>query len=294
MMLSGLLNLDKPSGLTSRDVVNQIVRITRRVKAGHAGTLDPLASGVLVVAVGSATRLIECVQRMPKCYRTVIRLGARSDTLDLDGTVIEEANPPIPSLEGVRRAVLAQVGEIRQLPPEYSALKVNGRRAHELAREGQVVELLPRRVRIDRITVLDYEWPELTLEVECGGGTYIRSIARDVGEALGCGGLVQSLVRTRIGTFTLQDAVAPGSLTRDNLSEHLRPSQDAVPDLPRLCLDDVQGSAILQGRTLDASGLPGAVGYEGEAALIATDGRMIALGELDPTRRVVRPLKVLG
>ena len=191
--LRGILNVNKPSGPTSRDVVNRVARILRRVKVGHAGTLDPLASGVLIVCIGSATRLIEFVQRMPKTYRTVIRLGARSDTLDADGRVTEVEQPRIPDEGEVRRAVACQVGEISQVPPDYSALKVQGRRAHDLARSGQAVDLAPRTVRIDRIELVAYSWPRLELEIDCGGGTYIRSIARDVGEALGCGGLVEVL-----------------------------------------------------------------------------------------------------
>ena len=141
--LSGLLNLRKITGLTSRDVVNRVTRMLGKIKVGHAGTLDPLASGVLVVCVGAATRLIEYVQRMPKTYRTVVRLGARSDTLDADGRVEVVAAPRVPNESEVRAALAAQVGTIAQTPPEFSALKVEGRRAYDLARAGRAVISLP-------------------------------------------------------------------------------------------------------------------------------------------------------
>ena len=210
--LNGVLNLNKPGGLTSRAVVDMVVRPLRRTKVGHAGTLDPLATGVLVVCVGTATRLIEYVQRMPKTYRTTVRLGARSDTLDADGTVVAEESPRVPGEPEIRTALAAQVGTIAQIPPQYSALKVQGQRAYDMARAGHSVDLAPRQVLISRIDVLAYAWPRLDLEIDCGSGTYIRSIARDLGEALGCGGLVEVLTRTRIGPFTLDDCARPARI----------------------------------------------------------------------------------
>src|SRR5437763_8405087 len=176
----GVLVVDKPRGLTSRAVVDRVARLVPLAKVGHAGTLDPLASGVLVVCIGPATRLVEMVQRLPKSYRTVVLLGARSDTLDAEGRIEPAANPGIPSRLDIERAVSPLVGEVDQMPPDYSALKVGGRRAYDLARAGRPVELAPRRVRIDRIVVLHYDWPRLELAIDCGSGTYIRSIARDV------------------------------------------------------------------------------------------------------------------
>src|SRR4051812_13248460 len=155
----GVLNLNKPTGLTSRDVVNRVSRPLRRTKVGHAGTLDPLATGVLVICVGAATRLIEYVQRMPKTYRTTIRLGATSDTLDSDGRIVPFESPLVPGEAEIRVALAGQVGTIAQIPPQYSALKVEGKRAYDLARAGQAVELAPRLVSIRGIDVLGYEWP---------------------------------------------------------------------------------------------------------------------------------------
>ncbi len=291
--VKGILNLDKPSGITSRAVVDRVARLLPRIKVGHAGTLDPLASGVLIICVGSATRLIEAVQRMTKVYRTVIRLGARSDTLDAEGRVTVVENPSVPSELEVRQAVAGQVGEILQLPPEYSALKIKGRRAYDLARAGRVVDLQPRLVRIDRADLVSYRWPHLELEIACGGGTYIRSIARDLGEALACGGLVAALVRTRIGPFALDSSADPTTLTSSSLAANLHPAVDAVPDLPTITLNESQARAIAQGRVVDAANLALDSLPHGEIALLDADGRLIAIGQGDSSRRTIHPRKVL-
>jgi len=291
--VKGILNLDKPSGITSRAVVDRVARLLPRIKVGHAGTLDLLASGVLIICVGSATRLIESVQRMTKVYRTVIRLGARSDTLDAEGRVAVAENPSVPSELEVRQALAGQVGEILQRPPEYSALKIKGQRAYDLARAGRVVDLEPRLVRIDRADLVSYRWPHLELEIACGGGTYIRSIARDVGEALTCGGLVATLVRTRIGPFALDSSADPTTLTSSSLAANLRPALDAVPDLPRITLDESQARAIAQGRVINAANLALDSVPHGEIALVDADGRLIAIGQGDSSQRTIHPRKVL-
>jgi tRNA pseudouridine55 synthase len=290
--VGGLLVVDKPRGWTSRAVVDRVAGLIGRVKAGHAGTLDPLASGVLVVCVGAATRLVEEIQQLPKSYRTVVLLGARSDTLDADGRIEHEEDPRTPALAEVEAAVAPLVGEVEQVPPGYSALKVRGRRAYDLARAGHAVELAPRRVRIDRIAVARYDWPRLELEIDCGSGTYIRSIARDIGEALGCGGLVEVLVRTRIGPFALEDAVDLAGLSAESLPRRLRPAVEAVADLPRLILDPGQVAAVAAGRRLSAAELGSPGIPSGSIALLAPGGRLVALAEFDPAGRWVQPRKV--
>jgi tRNA pseudouridine55 synthase len=292
--LSGVLNLNKPAGMTSRDVVDLISRPLRKVKVGHAGTLDPLATGVLVVCVGRATRLIEYVQRMPKAYRTVVRLGARSDTLDADGRIEVEESPQVPTEAEILEALLAQVGSIEQVPPQFSALKVEGKRAYDLARVGQAVDLAARAVRIDRIELLAYAWPRLELHVDCGSGTYIRSIARDVGEALGCGGLVEVLVRTRIGPFRLEDAIDPTGQSIDAILAHLRPAVEALGDLPRLVVSSEQVLAIGMGKALSVLEVEGAEGLEGEAALVGPDGNLVAVAEVGGPLGAIRPRRVLA
>lgn len=208
--MNGWLVIDKPAGMTSRDAVNRVQRtIPRQTKIGHTGTLDPLATGVLVLCVGAATKLADRVQAMGKVYESRFRLGATADTDDADGAVTLTVGAVPPSEEDIRRSLLKFVGVIEQLPPAYSALKVEGRRAHALARSGQAVELKPRPVRVDSIELLGYEWPFLAVRIACGKGTYIRSIARDLGQELGVGGLVATLRRTRVGPFSVEQAVSP-------------------------------------------------------------------------------------
>ena len=290
--VEGLLSVNKPGGMTSRAVVNRVTGLIGRAKAGHAGTLDPLATGVLVLCIGSATRLVDWIQRLPKSYRTVVRLGARSDTLDADGQIEEQADPRVPSREEVEAAVVPLVGEVDQMPPEYSALKVGGRRAYDLARAGESVELAARRVRIDRITVVQYAWPQLELEVDCGAGTYIRSIARDLGEALGCGGYVETLIRTRIGSFTIEQAVGLDTLSRESIADHLQPPIAALAHLPRLVVNPDHVAALANGRKLSAGDFADAGNTLGEVALIDSEGRLVALAEANPADGWIQPRKV--
>jgi tRNA pseudouridine55 synthase len=294
IVMSGVLNLNKPSGMTSRDVVDDVERLLGKFKVGHAGTLDPLASGVLVVCIGSATRLIESVQHMPKTYRTVVRLGARSDTLDADGEVVEVNDPHVPDEQDIRRVLAGMEGEISQRPPAYSAKKIKGKRSYDLARAGRPTELAPRLVRIDRIDLMSYYWPRLELEIACGGGTYIRSIARDLGDGLGCGGLVEVLVRTRIGHFTLESAIDAAVLTPASLQQYLRPSLEAVPDLPRVVLDQWQVADVLHGRTIDVSSQTPLPDASQEVALLDLAGRLIAIGHVNTQAKTVQPRKVLS
>ncbi len=265
----GLLNLNKPIGVTSRDVVDLVARPLRKIKVGHAGTLDPLASGVLVVCVGAATRLIEYVQRMPKTYRARVRLGASSDTHDADGTITEAIDSPVPTDAELRDALSTQVGTIEQVPPEFSAIKVAGERAYDLARAGREVVLKARPVTITRVELLGYAWPHVELEIECGSGTYIRSIARDVGQALGCGGLIEVLTRTRIGPFAIEEALDPTALDRPSILENLKAATEAVGLMPRVVLTADQIRAIGQGRMIEVE--PTAT--HGEVALLDRSGR---------------------
>jgi tRNA pseudouridine55 synthase len=290
----GVLNLNKPTGITSRQAVDRVKRCLRGTRLGHAGTLDPLATGVLVVCVGAATRLIEYVQRMPKTYRTVVRLGAWSDTLDAHGRVTELASPRRPARAELEAALKRQVGSILQRPPDFSALKVQGQRAYDLARQGRAVELAPRPVRVDRIDLVSYQWPRLEIEIACGGGTYIRSIARDLGEDLGCGGLVEMLTRTRIGPFTLDDALDLDQPSAGTIAGYLRPALAAVAELPRLTVTGEQVAALVQGRELRTATIAGAaLAAPGEVALVGPQGTLVAIGRHQPSEGRIRPDRVL-
>ena len=253
-MPSGLLNLNKPSGITSRQAVDVVQRLARPAKAGHAGTLDPLATGVLVVCVGAATRLIEYVQRMPKGYCAAFLLGRHSPTEDIEGEVTELPNPPVPTLDQLVAAARRFVGRIQQRPPAFSALKVEGRRAYQLARRGDKLELQARPIEIHRIEVARYEYPELALEVECGSGTYIRSLGRDLAESLGTAAVMSALVRTFIGGFRLDESVNPRQLTRENWQSRLHPPLRAVEHLPRVQLSAEEVVRVRNGLTIEVQG----------------------------------------
>lgn len=284
MALSGILNLHKPSGITSRRGVDCVQRVGRCRRVGHAGTLDPLASGVLVICVGQATRLIEYVQQMPKRYTGTFLLGRFSPTEDIEGEVTLLADPPIPSLEELRAAAARLTGPILQRPPAFSALKVAGRRAYELARHGIPVELPPRPVTIYRLEVADYRYPELQVEVECSSGTYVRSLGRDLAESLGTAAVMSALVRTAVGSFTLEEAIPPERLSPENWSDYLLPLRRAVEGLPVLDLSDEQLAAIRLGQKIPYTRLPLST-----VAAVDAAGRLVALLEakgdrLGPTR----------
>ncbi|VTR96493.1 trna pseudouridine synthase b : tRNA pseudouridine synthase B OS=Planctomyces brasiliensis (strain ATCC 49424 / DSM 5305 / JCM 21570 / NBRC 103401 / IFAM 1448) GN=truB PE=3 SV=1: TruB_N: TruB-C_2 [Gemmata massiliana] len=233
--MNGLLVIDKPGGMTSRDAVNRVQRwFPRKTKIGHTGTLDPLATGVLVVCIGAATRLADYVQAMGKSYSSRFRFGATSTTDDADGEVTETPNAPVPTREQIDAALAAFVGNVEQVPPAVSALKLDGVRAHELVRRGLGPKLNARVVSIYAIRVTGFAWPHLDVEVDCGKGTYIRSIARDLGDVLGCGGLVQTLRRTRVGPFRVEQGM---SLDADPASVKLLPMAEAVAGMKHVSLN---------------------------------------------------------
>jgi tRNA pseudouridine55 synthase len=284
----GLVVIDKPAGITSRDAVNRAQGwFPRRTRLGHTGTLDPLATGVLVLCVGNATRRAEYVQRMPKTYRAGIVLGARSDTDDADGTVTLAETAAPPSAQ-VRAALDAFLGPIAQVPPAFSAAKVDGRRAYDLARRGNEVTLAARVVTIHAIDVLHYEYPRLEVEVRCGKGTYIRALARDLGERLGCGGYIETLRRTRVGCFDVAEAIM---LDADPAQARrvLLPLALAVSELPRLDLAAETVARLRQGQALPLGALDAA---PAEVALFDEHGELVAVGAVDVERRCIRPSKV--
>lgn len=232
--LFGFLNLNKPTGVSSRDVVNRVQKIVRPLRTGHAGTLDPLATGVLLVCVGDATRLVSRLQELPKIYVAEFLLGQSSDTDDITGNIGEQSPPGVlPETECVLAALQQFTGVIAQTPPAFSAVHVSGRRAYDLARRGEVPDLQPREVTVHRIHVLQYHWPVLSLEIECSSGTYIRSIARDLGQLLGCGGLMSRLERTAIGPFRVQDSLDPQLLSQATVEDALISPLQIVAGLPQ-------------------------------------------------------------
>jgi len=222
--LCGIINLDKPAGMSSAGAVAAVKRLLARgTKVGHAGTLDPFATGVLVLLVGRATRLFARFMSHPKQYEATIKLGATTQTLD--PTSPEIATPgagPVP-VEAIAAVLPAFIGEIRQVPPAYSALWIDGRRAYDLARSGRAVTPQARTVQVYGIEMLSYDWPLLRLRIDCGKGTYIRSLARDIGSALGMGGYLTALRRTRVGPCRIEDAVSLDQLSA-GAQRHILPA----------------------------------------------------------------------
>jgi tRNA pseudouridine55 synthase len=269
-------------------VVDRVGRLVRSAKAGHAGTLDPLASGVLVVAIGPATRLVPYVQRLPKHYRAVFLLGRHSPTDDTEGQVTELVDPPRPSRVQIDEAAAALVGQIEQRPPDFSAVKVAGRRAYRLARAGKPVPLEPRTISVYRLHVVWYEYPELELDIECGSGTYVRSLGRDLAAQLGTAAVMAALVRTAIGPFTLARAVELDALTASNLSEHLLSPLEALVDMPHVTVSDDDVRRLGHGQTVAAPDIAGdecateviderAAEPANECAAVDSQGRLVAI-----------------
>lgn len=245
----GILNINKPSGWTSRDVVNRVHRFVRPAKAGHAGTLDPLATGVLIVAVGRATRLVEYAHRLPKFYRATFQLGRRSPSNDVDTEVEAIERAPIPSAEQLKAVLADFTGVIQQRPPAYSAVHVAGQRSYKLARRGEIVELEPRPVKIYSLKLIRYEYPELVLEVCCGSGTYVRSLGRDVSESLQTAAVMSALERTRIGDLDVSTAVGVDEI-EGRLDEVLLPARHLVGALTSVSLSDEEVIELHHGRTI--------------------------------------------
>jgi tRNA pseudouridine55 synthase len=231
--MDGIIILDKPAGISSARAVDRVKKLLPRgVRIGHAGTLDPFATGVLLLLVGRATRACERLMAEPKTYEATIKLGSTTATDDPESAEIPwpRAQPAAkPSRDHIAAALKQFTGTIQQRPPAFSALKVAGQRAYKLARAGKPPDLQPRPVQIHRIELLSYDWPLLQLRIECGRGTYIRALARDIGESLHTGGYLTALRRTRIGPFTLANAVSMEKLAAEGIAPHLTPLPAAVP-----------------------------------------------------------------
>ena len=252
--VSGILNVNKPTGPTSFDIIRLVRTGTGIRKAGHAGTLDPLASGVLLVLLGQAARISEYLMDLPKTYRATVRLGVSTDTYDAEGAPTHEARLVEVTRTDLSAALEAFVGEIEQAPPAYSAIKVKGQPAHRLARKGAAIALAPRPTRIYRIELLRFEPPDVEIDVECGKGTYIRSLAHDLGQALGCGAHLAALVRTRVGPFSVESATDVPDLEHGFESgewrESMLPMDCGLTQLPAITLHIEEEKDIRHGRAV--------------------------------------------
>jgi len=274
----GILNVNKPPGVSSRKVVDWVERCVGKAKCGHAGTLDPLASGVLVICVGPATRLISYVQQMPKTYRATFLLGRSSPTDDMEGEITLLEGAPQPTAAQLDAVLPQFLGTIAQTPPTFSAVKVAGRRSYALARRGEAVELAPRSVTIHRLEVRRFEYPELELDIECSSGTYVRSIGRDLAQALGTVAVMSALERTAIGAYRVADAIRVDDLSADNLSQNLLAAVTAVAELPKIEFNHLEIEEIRNGRPVGVSTDGGdLVAEQVEVAAVGPEDQLVAI-----------------
>ena len=278
--ISGALVIDKPVGMTSHDVVQAVRNGTGLRRAGHTGTLDPRASGVLVILVGPAVRLSEYVSASDKRYQAIIRLGGTTDTYDADGKFTPTTDPSNITEADFEEALKTFVGEIEQTPPPYSAVKVQGRKAYEMARKGEEVELEPRIITVHHLEVLEWTPPEVVIDVHCSSGTYVRSLANDLGKKLGCGAYLVGLRRTKSGKFTLRDAVPLRKLqeafTAGNWYQYLIPAAEALGDWPAVELNPDEVEAVRHGHRVKAKE---ADLVNAKVRGVSTQGELVALME---------------
>lgn len=278
----GLLLVDKPQGITSHDVVDRVRRALGTRKVGHAGTLDPMATGLMLLGVGRATRLLRYVTGLDKTYEGTGRLGEETDTLDSDGQTTRRSDVNV-TLERVEEVLASFTGDQEQVPPAFSAVKVGGRKLYESARRGERVEVSPRKVFVKAFDLLSFAAPDFEFRVECSSGTYVRSLVADAGTALGCGAHLTRLVRTHIGPFALAEASAIDAIGEPS------PAARAVEHLPRRDVDAADEAAAANGRPLQPAGI------EGPYALYGEDGGLIAVyRDVQEGQPMSRPEMVLG
>lgn len=308
MKVHGLLLLDKPLGLSSNTALQKVRRLLSADKAGHGGTLDPMASGVLPLMFGEGCKLAGAALTHDKAYEAEVQFGVRTSTDDVEGEVLARSDSR-PAEAALREALKGFQGLIEQVPPVYSALKVGGKAMYRHAREGAPIAAAPRQVRVDRIELLAFDGERARLAIDCGKGTYIRSIARDLGEVLGCGAHLSGLRRTRVGAFDVRDAV-PLQVLLDGGPEaaarHLRGLLQLVDGWPRVVLDEAaagrfrHGQAVEVAQCLSAEGLatlPAATGGDEDGRIaVLSGGRLLGLarqGVLPDGRPVVLPVRVI-
>jgi tRNA pseudouridine55 synthase len=294
--------------MSSRQAVDRVIELAGGVKCGHTGTLDPQATGVLVICIGRATRLIRYAQQMVKHYRAGIRFGWRSDTHDLEGQLEQVPDAePLPR-QAVEECLQSFLGEQEQVPPRHSAVHVAGKRAYELARAGREFQLPPRTVHIYQLECLKYDWPEATLSVACSAGTYVRALVRDLGERLGCGAVMSSLLRTAVGPFRLDEAVTLERLEAEGIDRHLLPARLAVLGMPVVSLparrlrrlasgtmvDVPSGIGKLARRELRQPAVAAAADFGGRVAVCDEQGRLVAVAAVADAGRTLKPETVIA
>jgi tRNA pseudouridine55 synthase len=293
---AGILNIDKPYGITSMDVVRRVKRASGFKRVGHGGTLDPVATGVIPICIGQATRMMEYMLDGSKKYRTTIVLGVTTDTYDSQGEVTATADASHLTQEDVESALSPFLGEIEQVPPMYSALKKDGKRLYELARQGIEIEREPRPVSVYEIKLTQWKPPEATVEIHCGRGFYVRSLAYDLGQALGCGGHLTALVRLKASAFTLDEALtleeAEESFEDGSWTEHLHSPDIVLGHMRAIIAGQRLQELIKNGRPIPASIQISPNEPEERCRVYGTDGTFLAIMRFDPEEALWKADKV--
>ena len=286
--ISGVLLLDKPAGLSSNNALQKARWLLGAAKAGHGGTLDPMATGLLPLLLGEATKFSADLLEADKSYRAWVQLGVRTSTADADGEVIE-TRPVSATRADIEAAVARFVGDIEQIPPMVSALKRDGQPLYVYARKGIEVERAPRRVHIARIEVLQVEGERFCMDVDCSKGTYVRTLAEDIGAVLGCGAHLAALTRTRVGALTLAQAVTLPALEAMSIEQRravLRPADTLLQGLPRIVLGEHQARLFAHGGQIDLGGTPGLKRVYGPSEELLGTAELDARGMLNPRRLI--------
>jgi tRNA pseudouridine55 synthase len=286
--ISGWIILDKPAGIGSTECVSKLKWLYKAAKAGHAGTLDPLASGMLPIALGEATKTVPYVMDGKKIYRFTVNWGGETATDDLEGEFVS-TSPTRPAADEIEALSQTFIGEVSQIPPAFSAVKINGERAYKLARDGEAVEIEPRIVVIDRLDIIEHQKSDgkidaTVFEAECGKGTYVRALARDMGRELGCYGHIGELRRVGVGPFTEEDLVALADLVAlegdlEELDEEILPTGTALEEIAEIPVDRNQAQRLRSGNSVLLRGRD-AVAFANEACAVCGD-ELVALGEVD-------------
>jgi len=293
--MDGIFNINKATGMTSHDVVAKIRKLIKQKRVGHAGTLDPAASGVLPICVGQATRVAEYLSESGKAYSAEIVFGIVTDTYDSEGMVIRTASVENLSLAQIEEALRHFTGPQMQMPPRYSAIKLQGQPAYKRVRAGEDVSLEPRPIVIYQLNILDWLPPGLILAIECSKGTYIRSLAYDLGEYLNCGAYLAKLVRTRSGPFTLSESITleqlADAVTSGTVAEHLYPADKVLQDYPALVLDATAAQHVRHGNAFKHDEQQGYV-HAQLARVYDEAGYFLAIAEWDAELELWKPKKV--
>lgn len=296
MSIDGILNVNKPEGKTSYNVVAWLKRLTREKHIGHAGTLDPIATGVLPICLGQATRITQFLTDSSKTYLAQVELGIITDTFDRQGEIIERRDPSSITVTQIEDALTNFQGVINQVPPIYSALKHQGRRYYELARAGIPIELKPRQVEISKLELVNFQPPLITINVDCSKGTYIRSLAHDLGQILGCGAHLQNLTRLRCGPFHIEDSLSLSQIEfafhKGNWKKLIYPMDSPLSKWEAIIVDKVNELAIRNGRSLPLGEvLPSSEKY---CRAYNLDGDLVAVLHFIPEKNLWHPEKVFS